>query len=117
MKYIVDITYVKEDGSTRFYEFRKGKIDYEHDENPHWKEDSLYIADDTVPELQLDNLFSEILEDYDCMGETTVTPQQWEKIAERASQAGGKWQDVIEELSSWVVETFKAFDCFTIVGM
>ena len=117
MKYIVDKKHVDEDGSTRFYEFRKGTVDYENDENPHWKEDSLYIEDETVWELQLDSLFSEMLEDYDYTGETSVTLPQWEKIAARAESAGGKWQEVVEELAPWVSETFTVFECFTIIGM
>lgn len=117
MKYLVDKKYVDEDGSTRFYEFQKGTIDYEHDVHPHWKEDSLYIEDSVVCELQLDNLFSQTLEDYDCTGETIVTPQQWEKIVTRAFQIGGKWQEFIEELTSWVDETFMEFNCFIISGM
>ena len=101
----------------KVYEFRKGIIDYENDEAPHWKEDSLYIEDDFIRELQLDSLFSETLEDYDCTGETVVTPLQWEKITARAAEAGGKWQEVIEELSPWAEETFANFDCFTVIGV
>lgn len=117
MKYLVDKAYVDEDGSTRFYEFRKGEFDYEHDENPHWKADSLYLEDATVDELQLDNLFAETLEEYDCTGETTVTPQQWEMIVARAHQIGGKWQEFVEDFAPWVDETYTTFDCFTISGM
>ena len=41
----------------------------------------------------------EILEDYDCTGETIVTPHKWEEIKARAE------------------ETFTNYDCFTISGM
>ena len=117
MKYLVDKAYVVEEGSTRFYEFRKGKLDYEHDENPHWKDDSLYIEDAAVYELQLDTLFSETMEGYDCTCETVVTPQRWEIVKTHAFQVGGEWQGFIEEITPWVEDTFTVFECFTISGM
>lgn len=105
------------EGHTRFYEFQKGKIDYENDENPHWKDDSLYMEDAVAWELQLDSLFTETLENYDFMGDNFVNRQDWERIVACALKVGGKWKEVIEELSPWVEETFTGFDYFTIIGM
>ena len=117
MKYFVDKAYTDKDGSTRFYEFQKGKIDYENDENPHWKDDSLYMGDEVVWKLQLDSLFAETLENYDFMGDNFVNRQQWERIAACAQKTGGKWQEAMEELTPWVNDTFTTHDCFTIIGM
>lgn len=116
MRYFKDKTYVDADGSTRFYEFQKGMLDYEAGA-VFWREDSIYIEDDTVWELQLDRLFSEVLNDYDCTGDTPVNRQQWERIAALAAQTGGKWKEAIEELKPWAEETFLSYDLFTIIGM
>ncbi len=117
MKYFIDNMQAVAEGHTRFYEFQKGKIDYEKDENPHWKDDSLYIEDAVVLDLQLDSLFAETLENYDFMGDNFVNRQDWERVAAYALKAGGKWKEVIEELSPWVEDTFTGNGCFTIIGM
>ena len=117
MKYFVDKPQVVATGHTRFYEFQKGIIDYENDENPHWKDDSLYLEDETVIELDLDSLFAETLENYDFMGDNFVNRQDWERIAACALKAGGIWKEVIEILSPWVEDTFSKYDYFTIIGM
>ena len=117
MKYFVDKPRVVATGHTRFYEIQKGIIDYENDENPHWKDDSLYLEDETVIELDLDSLFAETLENYDFTGDNSVNRQDWERIAACALKAGGIWKEVIESLSPWVEDTFSKYDYFTIIGM
>lgn len=117
MKYFIDKMQAAAEGHTRFYEFQKGRTDCENDENQHWKADSLFMEDAVVRDLQLDSLFTETLENYDFTGDNFVNRHQWEMLVKRASEVGGKWQEVIEVLSSWADDTFTGYDCFTIIGL
>lgn len=115
-KYIVDKSYVDASGGTWFYEFSKGRLEHKEDENPFWKENSVFIEDMTVTDLKIDRLFAKVLEDYDSTGETFVNKEQWADIVALAKE-DGSWEEFVGEMAGWVEETFTEYDGFTIVGL
>lgn len=110
MKYFVMLDECK---NTCYHEFYKG----EWDEETFWKNDSLYLHDDFLFDLKLEDLFYEVNSSYDPFGEVEMDKKHWQQICENARSVGGEALEAIEELNEWVSEAFKDYEVFTILGI
>lgn len=102
---------------TCFHEFSRGNTKDCETGQFFWRADSVYIKEELMAEIHLRKLFSEVIEDYDYYGKTTVNREQWDEIQAVAIAEGGEWKKVINELKPWVKENFKSNEVFTIIGM
>ncbi|MDE6501155.1 MAG: ribosomal protein S18-alanine N-acetyltransferase [Ruminococcus sp.] len=110
MKYFI---YENQRNSTCYHEWYKGHFDG----ISFWKSDSLLISEDMHFMLGLEEIFSMIIPDYDPVGETEVSENQWIMIMKKASETGGQIYECLKEADSWVTETFKEHNVFTMIGM
>ena len=111
MKYFLDEMQRKASGSTRYFEFQKGK-----QKNKFWLKDSLCLHADTIDSLNLYELFSNSVEDFCYYAITEVSKKQWEVLVAK-SKENELWNDVIEELAPWAEACFTKHQCFTICGI
>lgn len=99
---------------TCYHEYLQGKWDGE----TFWAEDSLYLHDDVVCELDLyRKLFSKAIPGFDCYRDMEVTLEDWKRMVEAARDSGGKVAEFVEELRPWAEENFQKHECFTILGI
>lgn len=100
--------------STLYHEFYRGKWD----EETFWKEDSLYVHDNTFFDNQgFVEALVEVLTDYSAFGESEVTKEDWDKIGHIIETKSKACKEMYEEASTWAKEVFATFDCFTIIGI
>ena len=111
MKYFLDEMQRKASGSTRYFEFQKGK-----QKNKFWLKDSLCLHTDTFDSLNLYELFSCSIETFCYYAPTEVSKEHWEILIVK-SKENEYWINVIEELTPWVEECFTKYKCFTICGI
>lgn len=112
IKYFVNETDRKASRSSCYFEFQKGRYN-----GNCWLQDSLSISDDLWEDLNLSDLFGEIIPKFAYYGCTTVTQKEWVKLLKRAEESGCLWKEVIEELVPWANECFENNDVFTILGI
>lgn len=98
---------------TCYHEFQRGSWD----EKTFWKEDSLFLHDDILQELELYNLFREADPEYSDYGETEIDSDKWAIICGMANVLGGDVKAAIDEADLWVKETLKTEEKFTILGI
>ena len=80
------------------------------------KEDSIYLNDDLLFELDDNWRFNEVLK-FDPFGETESSAEDWKGVCERAAKVGGLAKAVIDEANEWV-KTLPPNDVlFTIIGI
>ena len=115
MKYFLNEVERKASNSTCYHEFVKG----EWDENAcvFWNNDSLNIHDDLLTSLGLDALILSIVDDYDPVGETKISKEQWRKIYAKAEKIGGNLLEAIHEVVPWAEANFRQHEVFTILGV
>jgi hypothetical protein len=115
MKYFLTEHEREQTGSTCYHEFYKGKWDEET--MLFWSEDSLYIHDNQMFDLKLDELICSIVNTYDPFGETEIDKTQWNAIKSKAEMIGDNLLDAINELTPWVEDTYVTHNIFTILGI
>lgn len=110
IKYFITETERKKWG-TCFFEFQRGKY-----RGKCWLNDSLNLHADKFDEAGLYDLFSDAIEDFYYYGVNVVNEEQWENLVEK-SYKNDTWNEIIRELTPWVVECFKRCKYFTICGI
>lgn len=99
--------------ATYYHEWYKGHFDGVS----FWKSDSLLISEDIHCMLKLEDIFKMFIPDYDPIGETEVSENQWNMIMKKATETGGQLYECLKEADNWITETFKEYDIFTMIGM
>lgn len=110
MKYFTTLHECK---GTCYHEFYKGKWDG----HTFWKEDSLYLHDDVLYNLKLEDIFYQVNSSYDPYNETEINIDQWMQICTIAETIGGEVEEAINEAKSWLQETLEEDNLFTILGI
>lgn len=111
MKYFI---YENQRGDATYYhEWYKGHFDGVS----FWKSDSLLISEDIHGILGLEEIFKVFIPDYDPLGETEVSENQWHMIMKKATETGGQLYECLKEADNWATETFKEHNIFTMIGM
>ncbi|MBQ9868654.1 MAG: hypothetical protein IJM32_03260 [Ruminococcus sp.] len=109
MKYF--ITERERDG-TWYHEWAKGK----HNGETFWNDDSTLLSVETMRDIGLYDFFYDVIPHYDAYEDAVVDKELWERIKERSKEYSTQIQECIAEAESWVQETFKEYDVFTIRG-
>lgn len=109
MKYF--ITERERDG-TWYHEWAKGK----HSGETFWNDDSILLSVETMRDIGLYDYFYDVIPNYDKYEDAVIGKEMWERIKERSKEYGTQIQECIAEAESWVRETFKEYDAFTIIG-
>ena len=109
MKYF--ITERERDG-TWYHEWAKGK----HNGETFWNGDSILLSVETMRDIGLYDYFYDVIPNYDKYEDAVIGKEMWERIKERSKEYGTQIQECIAEAESWVRETFKEYDAFTIIG-
>ena len=110
MKYFITEKERKNLHSTYFFEFQEGRENKEYS-FVCWKENSMLLDADLFDESKL----YKIIPDCDYYGNTFVSKENWNII--KNSEKSQLARDIIDELSEWVVENFKKYDYFVIIGL
>ena len=100
-------------GSTCDIEFQKGRVIDECHRN-----DSMYLWDDHFYLLNLEDLFSEIIPEFDmftCGCE--INTEQWERIKDASAGYCVTIREIIAEMDGWMTETLKEYGCVTVLGV
>ena len=103
-----------ERSGTEYYEFCKGSWDGE----TFWKDDSIYLHDDVLYENQ--NFLSALVRvkpDFSSFGVTEISREDWERLQSEAQGYPDGCREIFSELDAWVMDTFSAYDCFTVLGI
>ena len=111
MKYFISEEKRKESGGTCYFEFQKGKF-----RNRFWMKDSICLYADLFDELDLYQLFTDSLGEFDYYGVNVVSQDQWFKIIEKSTE-NEQWKMIVEELNPWVAECFIKHKHFTVCGI
>lgn len=99
---------------TCYHEYIQG----EWDGKTFWADNSLYLHDDVMCELNLyHNLFSKAIPDFDCYRDMVVTRDDWEHLMQIAQNSGGKVAEFVDELRPWAEDNFQKHEIFTILGI
>ena len=109
MKYF--ITERERDG-TWYHEWAKGK----HNGETFWSDDSIMLPVQTMRDIGMYRFFCDVIPNYDAYEDAVIDKQLWESIKLRSQEVGGEIAECIDEAESWVRETFKEYDAFTIIG-
>ena len=109
MKYF--ITERERDG-TWYHEWAKGK----HNGETFWSDDSILLSVETMRDIGLYKFFYDVIPHYDKYEDAAIDKDLWENIKERSKEYSTQIQECIAEAESWVQETFKEYDVFTIIG-
>lgn len=111
MKYFVTDS---ERQGTCYHEFYKGKWDG----ITFWKPDSLSLHDDILIECSgLVEAILAVVPSYDPFGNTEISYQEWKEIGHLVEEKREKDKEVYEEADKWAESVYKAYDCFTILGI
>lgn len=115
MKYFLNENERNASGSTCYHEFCRGKWD----ENTmvFWHKDSMNIHDDWMFTLGLEDLISNVIDNYQLYGETEINKEQWRDICTSAEKIGGDLLEAIKEIKPWVEDNFLQNEVFTILGI
>jgi hypothetical protein len=98
-----------------YYEFYVGTWDRK--KMQFWHNDSICITDCEFHSTGLAAIIAEVIPHYDPYGNTVVTKRDWEIMTQKAAEAGGESQAVVEEVSEWVKQNFLRHKVFTILGI
>ena len=99
-------------GGTCYFEFQRGRF-----RGRHWLERSVFLHMDQFDRLELPELFSEALPQFDYCGITEVRPAQYEVLNALAMARGGETAQLFRELDHWVQDCFFTENVFTICGI
>ena len=109
MKYF--ITERERDG-TWYHEWFKGK----HNGETFWNDDSILLSVETMRDISMYDFFYDVIPNYDAYENAVIDKDLWEHIKERSKEYGTQIQECIAEAESWVQETFREYEVFTIIG-
>lgn len=99
---------------TIYYEFCKGKWDGE----TFWKDDSIYLHDDVLYENQdFLNALVKIKPSFDLFGVTEFSREEWGRLRSEVQSYPNGCREMFKELDVWVMDTFSAYECFTVLGI
>ena len=111
MEYFI---HVSERKGTIYHEFYKGKWDGK----TFWKSDSILLSDDILNDADgFVDAILEVIPCYDPFGETEITLDEWNKIGEIVVTKNMVSQEIYNELNEWLIDVFKNYKCFTILGI
>ena len=108
MRFFITESGRKQVGGSCYFEFQKG-----HEKKSYWMDDSLLLHMDIADEIAL----YKIIPDFKYYGDNRIDREKWGAILANAENAGGKAEDVINELCGWAGDNFKEFDHFMIFGI
>ncbi|MBB5182074.1 hypothetical protein [Catenisphaera adipataccumulans] len=91
-----------EDGD--YFEFMPGPYD-----GRTGNEDSLYLNVEIFDDLELKELITEIIPEFDSYGITTVVADEWKQLAARS--------EVFAEMQDWAADVYKQYDEMTLIGL
>lgn len=94
-------------------EFQKGHLTDEHH-----RKDSMYLWDNHFYLLDLEDLFSKIIPEFDmftCGCE--IDAIQWEKVKNASACYCVTTREIIAEMDAWMTETLKEYGCVTVLGV
>ena len=109
MKYF--ITERERDG-TWYHEWAKGK----HSGETFWNDDSILLSVETMRDIGLYKFLYDVIPNYDKYEDAVIDKELWERIKECSKEYSTQIQECIAVAESWVQETFKQYDVFTIIG-
>lgn len=99
---------------TDYYEFCKGRWDGE----TFWKDDSIYLHDDVLYENHdFLSALMKVKPDFDSFGVTEISREDWERLRSEVQSYPDGCREMFMELDTWVMDTFLAYDCFTVLGI
>lgn len=100
---------------TNYHEFYKGHWD--EDTMEFWSNESIYMHDDIMYQLNFGELILNVIPTFTPFGETEIDIYSWEIIYKKAKEDNGELHQMIEELNLWGQDTFAKHDVFTIIGI
>lgn len=103
----------REEFSTNFLEFSKEPIE---SINP-WREDSIYIYGEMFDVLGYNQLFRNVIPNFDFYGNTLVTAEDWNVLLQKSRTMSQEVIEAFDELKKWVDECFKEQDWFVARGV
>lgn len=109
MKYFITD---KERDGTWYHEWAKGR----HNGENFWNDDSILLSVETMRDIGVYKFFYDVIPHYDKYESAVIDKDLWEHIKERSKEYSTQIQECIAEAESWVQETFKQYDVFTIIG-
>ena len=110
MKYFIVNT---ERRGSYYHEFFKGKWDGK----TFWKNDSIYLNDNILSQLEIGSIILSVIPEYDPYGVTKVSEREWKAILNEAERIGGDAYTAILEANEWVIDNFNTHTVFTILGI
>ncbi len=99
-------------GSTEFWEFQTGEYTEKH-----WLENSMYIHDDVILEINAAEIFDTVFSSFGYYGITRVTLNEWNAMKAAAEKTGGAVKEMFSELELWAEKCLESNMCFTICGI
>ena len=109
MKYFIT---EREREGTWYHEWAKGK----HSGETFWNDDSILLSVETMRDVDIYSFFYDVIPNYDAYEDAVIDKDLWENIKERSKEYSTQIQKCIAEAESWVQETLKQYDVFTIIG-
>ena len=99
--------------NTVYHEFQKGKFDG----HTFWKSDSISLSDDLLFTLGIENIFADVIPNYNTYSEFEIDNDLWNRIILRAQEIGGEVLTCISEADEWVKNAYLEYDVFTVIGI
>ena len=109
MKYFIT---EREREGTWYHEWAKVK----HSGETFWNDDSILLSVETMRDVDIYSFFYDVIPNYDAYEDAVIDKDLWENIKERSKEYSTQIQKCIAEAESWVQETLKQYDVFTIIG-
>lgn len=94
-------------------EIMKGRLD-----RTHWKEDSIYLAEEDLGKTELLAYLTATLKDFNYYGPTEVTEEDWNIIKRNVNESNSEiTKQLVHEIEEWAKECFNSHSIFTICGV
>lgn len=101
---------------TCYYELYKGEWNPALPE--FWRDDSLYIHDDTFYQYpELNKAIKNVIPTFDTYSETAVNKQEWEEIGKLLENSDQDTRDFYAEINEWAEPVLQTHGVFTILGL
>lgn len=101
---------------TCYYELYKGEWNPALPE--FWRDDSLYIHDDTFHQYpELNKAIKNVIPTFDTYSETAVNKQEWEEIGKLLEDSDQDTRDFYAEINEWAEPVLQTHGVFTILGL
>ncbi|AZK47552.1 hypothetical protein [Paenibacillus lentus] len=95
------------------FEFMQGQL-----ANIHWKNDSIYLTEETLAETKLVDFLYLTFKDFNYYGPTEVTEEDWNQLKRNINTSNSEiTKQIVNEIDEWTKECFKIHTCFTICGI